>query len=508
MKLRYIFAAILLIAVVVLNAQVNGELSSVNGKSVLKVWGTHYERGYAHGYLLSAQIMTVFQDYYYTMMAFSDPQHYDTLWSYYQEHFSIDPRFEAEFNGMIAGMYDAGHLYHPGLGRNLTAEDLQLANAVVDMSQIREGSPLDLGCASLASWGISTEQDVNLAGASVITRFLDWSQNSALIANPLLIVHYPSEPDEIRWASFTYPGFIGALSAVTENHSFASMNVANDHTVTDPDGLQPVLLSVRRGLERTDWNSDGDYDSDDLFDSVLQGRSLSGTLIQNLAEHDGYFHSSVIETNNTATIRRLYNQSGNLPGRHIAATNHFRILTSGTCCTRYYNIQDSLYTNPNISAKRQWRVLSGAAGMENNLMAIQYIPTTGYILWSTATLTAPAYSLPGLVLDTATLFQHPVATADPALPVPEISISNYPNPFNPTTTISYELPRQSLVRLEIFNPRGQLVRTLLDGTAPSGRNPVVWDGRDSRGTSLPSGVYYYRLSTPQRSLSRKMLLIK
>lgn len=508
MKLRYIFAAILLIAVVILNAQVNGELSTVNGKSVLKVWGTHYERGYAHGYLLSAQIMTVFQDYYYTMMAFSDPQHYDTLWSYYQEHFSIDPRFEAEFNGMIAGMYDAGHLYHPGLGRNLTAEDLQLANAVVDMSQIREGSPLDLGCASLASWGISTEQDLNLAGASVITRFLDWSQNSALIANPLLIVHYPSEPDEIRWASFTYPGFIGALSAVTENHSFASLNMANDHTVTDPDGLQPVLLSVRRGLERTDWNSDGVYDSDDLYASVSAANSLSGTLIQNLAERNGYFHASVIETNNTNTVRRLYNQSGNLPGRHIAATNHFRILTSGTCCTRYYNIQDSLYTDPNISAKRQWRVLSGAAGMENNLMAIQYIPTTGYILWSTATLSAPAYSLPGLVLDTATLFQHPVTASDPLLPTPGISIINYPNPFNPSTTISYSLSLDSDVSIEIYNQKGQLVKTLVKGDMPAGKHSVVWNGTDSHGRATSSGVYFYKMQAGDYTTTRKMIMVK
>jgi len=510
MKLRYIFALSLTLLAWTICAQVNGELSQVNDKLILKVWGTHYERGYAQGYLLADEILEVFQDYYYTMMAFSDPGHYNTLWSYYQEHFVTDPRYVAELNGMIAGMAASGtSLFHNGLERDLSVEDLELANAVVDMSQVREGSPLELGCASLASWGVSTQQDSLLAGAGVVTRLLDWSQNSALIAHPLLIVHYPSEADEIRWAAFSYPGMIGALTAVTQNHSYASLNMGNDNSVNDLTGLNPILLSIRSGLERADWNSDGTYDSDDLFDAVTASNSLSGTIIQNLAETPDYFHSSVIETNNVTTIRRLYNQNGNLPGNHIAATNSFRVITSGTCCTRYYNIQDSLYTNPNITAKRQWSVISGAAGMENNLMAIQFIPSTGYILWSTATLASPAYSLPGLVLNTDALFVHPVAVSDPTSPeVYSLILTNYPNPFNPNTTISYSVPKGGMTTLRIYNLKGQIVRTLVNAELAAGAHDVTWNGIDDQGRTVSSGLYFYRLTSSGKTLTRKMVLTK
>ena len=460
MKYRYIILLALLLLSSVLPAQVNGSLSNSGGRHILKVWGTHYERGYAQGYLLGDETKQVFQDFFFTMLAFSDPVVYNNLWSFYMEHFEIDQRMLQEASGLIAGMTAAGvNTFHNGLNRDLNAEDILLLNAVTDLNYLNRSDPLKLGCASLASWGTVTSADPILNGNAVITRFLDWSPNSALIANPLLIVHFPSEPDEQKWISFTFPGMIGALSAINENQLAAFMNTSNDHYYSNLSNLSPILFSIRKGVERLDSDGNGSYNAEDLWNAIQSDNQLSGTLIQNLMETPGYRHNSVIETNNGGTVRRIENQAGSLPTGHIAATNHFRLLSSGTCCTRYSNIQDSLYTNPLMTPKRQLQVLSGAAGMDDNLHSIQYIPSTGYILWSTAILGSPAFSRPGLVLSSSELFANPSALEDEYIPEIALALKVWPNPVQSGETIKLS-GSSSLTRVEIYNLKGQQLRSL------------------------------------------------
>lgn len=85
---------------------------------------------------------------------------------------------------------------------------------------------------------------------------------------------------------------------------------------------------------------------------------------------------------------------------------------------------------------------------------------------------------------------------------------NYPNPFNPSTVISYSLKYEGPVQLDIFNLLGQHVRALVDGWNYAGANSVNWDGTDSRGRTVPTGVYLYRLQTTHESITRKMALIR
>ncbi len=85
---------------------------------------------------------------------------------------------------------------------------------------------------------------------------------------------------------------------------------------------------------------------------------------------------------------------------------------------------------------------------------------------------------------------------------------NYPNPLNPNTTISFSLPEKSSVNLSIFNSEGKLVRTLLDKSLNEGFKEVRWDGRDSKGNPMSSGVYLCRLKVGKRVLTKKMVLIK
>jgi len=85
---------------------------------------------------------------------------------------------------------------------------------------------------------------------------------------------------------------------------------------------------------------------------------------------------------------------------------------------------------------------------------------------------------------------------------------NYPNPFNPVTSITFEIPTAGKARLQIYDPRGHLVRTLLDGEAVSGSQTLIWDGRDDTGRAMASGVYLYRLQAGDVVQQRKMTLVK
>ena len=85
----------------------------------------------------------------------------------------------------------------------------------------------------------------------------------------------------------------------------------------------------------------------------------------------------------------------------------------------------------------------------------------------------------------------------------------YPNPFNPMTTINYDLARPATVSLNIYDLQGRLVRVLLanESLAP-GTHQAEWDGRDGRGNGVAAGVYLYRLVTENFVGSRRMTLVK
>ena len=89
-----------------------------------------------------------------------------------------------------------------------------------------------------------------------------------------------------------------------------------------------------------------------------------------------------------------------------------------------------------------------------------------------------------------------------------VLFQNHPNPFNPETKISYFLPKPSYVKLTVYNVLGQRVRTLFDGHQDSGTHTVLWDGKREDGTSLSSGIYFYRMQADDFRETKKMSLMK
>lgn len=95
-----------------------------------------------------------------------------------------------------------------------------------------------------------------------------------------------------------------------------------------------------------------------------------------------------------------------------------------------------------------------------------------------------------------------------ALPT-EFSLSqNVPNPFNPSTVVAYALPKDARVNLSVYNVLGQHVKTLVDDMQRAGRQSVTWDGTDNNGSTVASGVYFYKLRAGDFTDTKKMLLLK
>jgi hypothetical protein len=85
---------------------------------------------------------------------------------------------------------------------------------------------------------------------------------------------------------------------------------------------------------------------------------------------------------------------------------------------------------------------------------------------------------------------------------------NRPNPFNPATTIAFELPTAGAVELSVYNAAGRRVTTLVNGHAEAGRRAVTWRGIDDEGKPVASGVYFFRLTHEGESTTTKGVLLK
>lgn len=95
-----------------------------------------------------------------------------------------------------------------------------------------------------------------------------------------------------------------------------------------------------------------------------------------------------------------------------------------------------------------------------------------------------------------------------ALPVRTALLAAYPNPFNPSTKLSFELAAPAHARLKIFDAAGRLVTTLVDEQRAMGRHEIVWNGQNSAGLSVASGVYLYRLEAGEVVQTKRMMLVK
>lgn len=147
---------------------------------------------------------------------------------------------------------------------------------------------------------------------------------------------------------------------------------------------------------------------------------------------------------------------------------------------------------PNTTGWQTWTTVSATASLQAGTQVMRFTPTvSGFNVNWFDILGGASAVLPDL--QSAGFALHPCR----------------PNPFNPSTTISYELPEPAVVRLTIHDVAGRRLRNLVDGhDLGRGRHEAVWDGRDDAGQAVAAGVYFYRLDAAGFSATRRMTLVK
>ena len=134
---------------------------------------------------------------------------------------------------------------------------------------------------------------------------------------------------------------------------------------------------------------------------------------------------------------------------------------------------------------------------------VAFVPTGHGPTESPRSGAAPASRKGGLGKDMLTL-----QGASVDLPTEFAIGDNYPNPFNPTTTINFALPEEANVTLEVYDTMGRRIATLMSSQLAAGRYETNWNGRNDAGASVASGVYLYRIKAGSFSETKTMLLMK
>ena len=128
------------------------------------------------------------------------------------------------------------------------------------------------------------------------------------------------------------------------------------------------------------------------------------------------------------------------------------------------------------------------------------------IISATSFLVLPASALD--CIDDGSGYLHLAGSADTTALYTHL-LDAYPNPFNPQTTIAFDLPKQMAVSLRVFDVSGLLVKVLVNGeVCGQGRNVTAWSSRDDTGRRVASGTYFYRLEAGEYSETKRMALIK
>ncbi len=415
MKINKIYILFFLILFLLLNSIcsaeiVKGDTTTVDGKKILKVWGTHTERGYAYGYLMGENILDVFENYFLGVIFLNNSYLYSIVRNYFISNFEVEEKYDLEADAMIDGISDGGNsLYNNVLHRNIDEIDILLCNSLLDLDVLYGFSTNPFGCSSLSSWGESTINDPILNEEKIITRFLDWYPDPTLLENQLLVVNFPSEIDEQNWISFTFSGLFGALSAINEEGVASFLNVGNNPSHPYTQTFHPIFLTLRNGIESLDFNNDAECNPMDIVDAVLDKNRISDNIIHVISSVEKNDHALIIECNNENGVAvRDISDNTIIAGDNLAATNHFRLLYPAVYCGRYDHISDSLNFSLEISPERSWNIMSGAAGTSSNIQTIQFIPMNGTIKWSIAESGIPAYTLEPTVFSLEELLQNPI----------------------------------------------------------------------------------------------------
>lgn len=387
MKKSILLLTVMLMCLITSAQQVNGLIVSEDEQfKIVKVWGTHEERGYAAGYLLAPGIADLFENY--LMPAFGSYYNMGRTLMQTQAHISIDSVYIYEAMAMADGIND-----RDVVDFEVDYIDVLLANSFLDLQNfLGKGLGLDNGCSSLMSWGSATA-GTELDGKSAITRHLDWNDQPVIIRNQVMVIHFPSEPDEQNWALIGFAGQISVLSGFNQSGLAVMQHMLSDVYAGAElnKAYEPVWFSLRKAIEMKDYNNDGQNNALDVND-VVQANIFGyadSYIITALAPStcgDDNKIATIIEVAPAIPFISIRNTEypDLIPDKNLYAANYAISRNDAVhTCTRYNAVRNNMGDGTAIGAHEQWQIMldyssSCAFGGGGNIQFMQFVPENNF----------------------------------------------------------------------------------------------------------------------------------
>jgi len=332
---------------------VTGCLSEIEGLTILHIWGTPHEQGFAIGYLLASEIVDLYDRLIAAQTWDLDPAKWnrDVLAS--AQRFTLASEYLEEFEGMLEGIESraGGPAEIPSLGRNLQIEDLVAASYLYDDER--------LGCTSFAAWGAMTEDGRTLYG-----RNMDWPALPAFLeASQIITVRAPwPDSDRLATVSVFFPLLVGVATGMNQE----GVVLCNNDAYNERDPIQsgvffPALYSNRTALETARASTA----CEDILVALRAepsgvGRSLTvATASSNKAECAFVFEADGIWEETGGVIVRMPEPEQS----YILTTMHHRERSEPIDCPYYEIGEEALHSIAYgdalpLSVKTTWDVLA------------------------------------------------------------------------------------------------------------------------------------------------------
>lgn len=403
-----------MIASVGLNAQsrtVNGEIiADTNNLTILKVWGTSQERGYAYGYLLNEGIKEVSTGFIKPWIGYGN---YATARQLLIENEAllVDDAFRNEAIAVVNGMADAG----------VDTTDFDHIDLMaISFSFTLQGffGKSGFGCSTFLNWGDATA-GTDLDGGSVISRHYDSPMYiPAGINNEVLTILLPTEENTQPWLNAEMAGWLVPSGAgVNQAGISIFQNTMSGAGNPQPGvGYVPFELVSRRVLESSDYNGDGVNNTQDVRDALSSNPQgyAGGWIISTLARWDPESDSltaliAEIAPDEPMLTFRTNTYEDLIPGDNLYAANSpIKRNNANSYCTRYMNMVNNMGDGTGIGSQENWDLMADYSHpiTSYNYMLCQHIPDWNVFNISTYRDNTHAYLLDPLVLDLGELFNR------------------------------------------------------------------------------------------------------
>jgi len=460
------------------------------GIKVVKVWGTHQQRGFALGSLTGLDITDMIVNYIkpqfgsaYTIARTKVIQEIDI---------SIPQIYKDEAQGVIDGMIASGTNLN-----NLDQTDILIGNCMLDLGNLLSKS-FEQGCSTLMSWGDATT-GTDLDGKSVASRHMDWTYSSILINHNVIVVHFPSEANESKWLLAGYDGMISALSGLNQDFGAFQQVLADFYGAgLHNNQYVPVWMAIRKALESSDYNNDGARNVQDLHTVLEESTNgfADGFIITSLGRTSTVdsLVAMVAELTPTNPVRtyRYNNYDDKIPGDNLYASN-YQIARNNAhnYDTRYNAIVANLGDGTLLSLDSNWTIMRDHSHQSNNMQFMQFSPEMDFFRMSVWRNGQQAYKNEPMVWNLNDLFGDPTVSIKEDAAKSRLRI--YPNPANGLLKISGILPGE--YHFEVYDPSARLLI--------SRNNQNIEAGIDI--SSLLPGVYLLRLTNKDVTYTERFI---